>query len=85
VAVHCRKMFVNGTEFESSDNFGEPYTFRVETAIAGWREGLLMMKVGSKYRLCIPSELGYGPVGMGWLIGPYATLIYEMELVEIKK
>ena len=85
VAVHCRKMFVSGTEFESSDNFGEPYAFRVETAIAGWREGLLMMKVGSKYRLYIPPELGYGPVGMGWLIGPYATLIYEMELVGIKK
>ncbi len=85
VVVSCRKMYVDGTEFESSDNFGKPYVFRVDTAIAGWQEGLRMMKVGSKYRLYIPPELGYGPVGMGWLIGPYATLIYETELLEIHK
>jgi FKBP-type peptidyl-prolyl cis-trans isomerase len=85
VAVDCRKMYVDGTEFESSDNFGKPYVFRVDTAIAGWQEGLLKMKVGSKYRLYIPQELGFGPVGMGWLIGPYATLIYEVELLEIRK
>ena len=84
VEVHCHKMYVNGVQYESSFNFGYPYSFPLRREIAGWREGLLLMKVGSVYRLYIPSDLAYGPVGQGAEVGPYETLIYETELLAIR-
>ena len=74
---------VDGTEFDSSYSRGEPTTFPVNRVIAGWTEALQLMPVGSKYRLVIPSNLAYGPRGAGPQIGPDATLIFEVELLEI--
>jgi FKBP-type peptidyl-prolyl cis-trans isomerase len=84
VVAHCRKMYLNGEEFASSHNLNEPYVFTVRAAIPGWREALQMMKVGSIYRLYIPENLALGAGGRGWAIGPYASLIYEVELLEIQ-
>ena len=84
VVIECSKMYLDGRVFESSFNFGHPYIMRVRAAIAGLHEALLLMREGSKYRLYIPHDLAYGPVGSGWVVGPYATLIYEVELLEIQ-
>ncbi len=85
VSVHYRGTLVDGTEFDSSYERNEPVTFQVKGVIAGWTEALQLMKVGSKYRLCIPSNLAYGERGAGPQIGPNATLIFEVELLAIEK
>lgn len=82
VKVHYRGTLLDGTEFDSSYD-REPATFGVQGVIAGFGEGLQLMSVGSKYRFFIPSELGYGATGAGGDIGPNATLIFELELLEI--
>jgi FKBP-type peptidyl-prolyl cis-trans isomerase len=83
VSVHYRGTLIDGTEFESSYERGEPATFPVNGVINGWIEALQLMPVGSKYRLVIPSDLAYGERGSGANIGPNATLIFEVELLEI--
>lgn len=85
VAVHYRGTLRDGTEFDSSYNRGEPYTFvlGIGEVIQGWDQGIVGMKVGEKRRLEIPSNLGYGEGGSG-IIPPNAGLIFETELVEIK-
>jgi len=83
VSVHYRGTLLDGTEFDSSYERGEPAQFSVDGVIDGFSEGLQLMPVGSKYRFYIPSELGYGPQGAGQRIGPNATLIFEVELLEI--
>lgn len=83
VQVHYRGTLIDGTEFDSSYARGEPVTFGVTQVIAGWTEALQLMQVGSKYKLFIPSELGYGAGGAGDRIGPNATLVFEVELLEI--
>ena len=83
VRIHYRGSLIDGTEFDSSYARDEPATFGVGGVIAGFAEGLQLMNVGSHYRLVIPSELGYGPQGAGGTIGPNATLIFEIELLEI--
>ena len=85
VAVHYRGTLIDGTEFDSSYKRGEPITFEVMGVIAGWTEALQLMNVGSKYRLFIHSELGYGERGAGADIGPNATLIFEVELLSIEQ
>ncbi len=85
VKVHYRGTLIDGTEFDSSYRRGEPATFPVTGVIAGWTEALQLMKVGSKYRLFIPSNLAYGERGAGPQIGPNATLIFEVELLGIEK
>lgn len=85
VKVHYRGTLVDGTEFDSSYERGEPATFAVNRIIPGWTEALQLMRVGSKYRLVIPPELGYGEQGAGREIGPHATLIFEVELVSIEQ
>lgn len=85
VSVHYRGTLVNGTEFDSSYKRGQPATFAVNGVIPGWTEALQIMKVGSKYRLFIPSNLAYGERGTGQQIGPNATLIFEVELLAIEK
>ena len=85
VSVHYRGTLMDGTEFDSSYERGKPITFEVMGVIAGWTEGLQLMKMGSKYRLFIHSELGYGERGAGADIGPNATLIFEVELLSIEK
>jgi FKBP-type peptidyl-prolyl cis-trans isomerase len=82
VTVHYEGRLTDGTLFDNSYEFGEPAEFALDMVIPGWSEGLQQMSVGSKYRLYIPSELGYGPSGMG-PIPPYATLIFTVELLNI--
>ncbi|MDE6100669.1 MAG: FKBP-type peptidyl-prolyl cis-trans isomerase [Paramuribaculum sp.] len=84
VTVHYTGKLIDGTVFDSSVERGEPATFGVTQVIPGWVEALQMMKVGAKWRLFIPSELAYGPNGAGGVIGPNATLIFDVELLKIE-
>ena len=84
VTIHYRGTLIDGTEFDSSYERGEPATFGVGQVIPGFSEALQLMEVGSTYRVVIPGELGYGAQGSGRNIGPNATLIFEIELLEIQ-
>ena len=84
VTVHYRGTLVDGREFDSSYKRGKPATFPLSRVITGWIEGLQLMKEGDKWRLFIPSNLGYGSGGAGALIGPNETLIFEVELLKIQ-
>lgn len=83
VKCHYHGMLIDGTVFDSSLERGQPAIFQVTAVIQGWIEALQMMPVGSKWRLFIPPELGYGEQGAGGVIGPNTTLIFDLELVEI--
>jgi FKBP-type peptidyl-prolyl cis-trans isomerase FklB len=85
VTVNYAGTLIDGTEFDSSYKRGEPATFAVKGVIKGWTEALQLMKVGSKWNLYIPSHLAYGEQGAGRVIGPNATLIFEVELLGIKE
>lgn len=85
VTVNYRGTLIDGTEFDSSYRRGQPATFPVKGVIKGWTEALQLMKVGSKWQLFIPSDLAYGEQGAGRMIGPNATLIFDVELVGIKE
>lgn len=84
VVVHYTGMLLDGTVFDSSVERGSPATLRLSQVIKGWKEGLQLMNVGSKYELFIPSQLAYGPKGSGGKIKPNQSLIFEVELLEIK-
>jgi len=85
VSVHYVGTLLDGREFDSSIARGEPASFPLKGVIPGWTEALQLMKVGSKHKLTIPSNLAYGERGAGQLIGPGATLVFEVELLEIKQ
>jgi FKBP-type peptidyl-prolyl cis-trans isomerase FklB len=85
VVTHYRGTLINGKEFESSYKRGQPAVLPANQFIAGWTEALQKMKVGSKWQLFIPPALGYGENGAGQDIGPNATLIFELELLDIRK
>ena len=85
ITVHYKGSLDDGTVFDSSYDRGEPMTFPLGAVIPGWKEGLQLMPVGSKYNFLIPSELGYGARGAGGgQIPPNATLHFEVELIGIK-
>ena len=83
VTVHYTGKLLDGTVFDSSVERGEPATFGVTQVIQGWVEALQLMREGSKWRLYIPYDLAYGERGAGQQIGPYETLIFEVELLKV--
>lgn len=83
VKVHYEGFLLDGTKFDSSRDRGEPIEFPLNQVIPGWSEGVQLMSVGSKYKFFIPYQLGYGERGAGQAVPPYATLIFEVELLEI--
>jgi FKBP-type peptidyl-prolyl cis-trans isomerase FklB len=83
VTTHYHGMLLDGTVFDSSVDRGEPASFPVNGVIPGWTEALQLMSVGSKWKLYVPYKLGYGERGAGPNIGPYTTLIFEVELISI--
>ncbi len=85
VKVHYKGTLIDGTVFDSSYDRGEPATFPVTGVIKGWIEALQLMNVGDKFQLTIPPELAYGAKGTGSDIGPNATLLFDVELIEIMK
>lgn len=85
VTTHYRGTLIDGKQFDSSYDRGQPATFPVGGVIRGWTEALQLMKVGDKWELYIPSDLAYGPRGAGTDIGPDAVLIFELELLSIEE
>jgi FKBP-type peptidyl-prolyl cis-trans isomerase len=83
--VHYRGTLIDGTEFDASYGRGEPLTYPLNQVVPGWTEGLQLMPVGSKYKLYIPYNLGYGLQGSPPTIPGGATLIFEIELLDVKK
>ena len=83
ITAHYHGTLIDGTVFDSSVDRGEPASFPVNGVIAGWTEALQIMPVGSKWKLYVPSDLAYGERGAGQIIGPYSTLIFEVELLSI--
>ena len=85
VKCHYEGFLIDGTVFDSSVQRGEPATFGLQQVIAGWTEGLQLMQEGAKYRFFIPYRLAYGEGGAGAMIPPFATLIFDVELLEVVK
>jgi len=83
VTVHYRGTLMNGQEFDSSYARGEPATFPLNGVIAGWTEGLQLMKEGAKFEFYIHPDLGYGERGAGGAIGPNAALVFQVELIKV--
>ena len=85
VEVHYRGTLLDGTEFDSSYSRGEPVTFPLNGVIKGWTEGLQQIGEGTKVEFYIPDSLAYGERGSGQKITPNATLVFEVELLQVKK
>lgn len=85
VTVHYKGTLLNGKQFDSSYERGEPLSFKLSRVIPGWVEGVQLMQEGSKYRFFIPWKLAYGPQGAGQDIPPYSVLIFEIELLNAGK
>jgi FKBP-type peptidyl-prolyl cis-trans isomerase FklB len=85
VVTHYRGSLIDGKVFDESYSRGEPITFPVSGVIKGWTEALQLMKTGSKWELYIPASLAYGERGAGQMIGPNSTLVFTVELLQVKK
>lgn len=84
VKVHYHGTLIDGTVFDSSYDRGQPAEFPVNGVIKGWTEALQLMQVGDKFKIHVPYNLAYGEQGAGAAIGPFTTLIFDVELLEIK-
>ncbi len=84
VLTHYRGTLIDGTEFDSTYKRGQPAFFQVSSVIPGWTEALQLMEVGAKWQLFIPPNLAFGESGAGGLVGPNATVIFEMELLSVQ-
>jgi FKBP-type peptidyl-prolyl cis-trans isomerase len=84
VTVHYKGTLLDGKQFDSSYDRGQPATFALNQVIPGWTEGVQLMTAGSKYQFWVPSDLGYGPQGSPPTIPPNATLVFEVELLSFK-
>ncbi len=84
VTVHYKGTLLDGKQFDSSYDRGQPATFALNQVIPGWTEGVQLMNAGSKYQFWIPSELGYGPQGSPPTIPPNAALVFEVELLSFQ-
>ena len=85
VSVHYTGKLIDGTIFDSSYSRGEPVSFPLNGVIAGWTEGLQLMKVGDRYKLIIPPQLGYGERGFPPVIPANSWLVFEVEMVSIQQ
>ncbi len=84
VTCRYRGTLIDGTEFDSSERQGFPVTFNVkDSVIKGWAEALKLMSAGSKWQIAVPPELAYGEKGAGRDVGPYAVLLYEIDLIAV--
>jgi len=84
VTVQYRARLIDGSEFESSYNYGKPSNFEVSKMIKGWKEGIQLMKEGAKWEMYIPPELAYGKMGRGKTVPPHSALIFEVELISVQ-
>lgn len=86
VEIHYSGRLEDNTQFDASQDPSHPFTFRIgiDDVIQGWHQGITGMKVGGRRRLVVPPELGYGKQGMGRIVPPNATLIFEVELVNVR-
>ena len=86
-SVHYKGQLLDGTEFDSSYKRKQPIDFAIGVGqvIAGWDEGIQLLKVGDKARMVIPSNLAYGSRGAGGVIPPDAPLIFDVELIDVKQ
>jgi FKBP-type peptidyl-prolyl cis-trans isomerase FklB len=85
VVVHYKGTLIDGKEFDSSYGRGEPATIPLKNVIKGWQDAVTAMPVGSKWEIYVPAQLGYGEQGAGRDIEPNSTLVFEIELLEIRK
>jgi len=85
VTVHYKGQLSNGKVFDSTYDRGQPATFRLAGVIQGWQEGLQLMQTGAHYRLYLPYEMAYGERGAGEDIPPFSPLIFDVELIAVKK